>query len=286
MHNVPYSRYMQIRDTLFERLTEEYTNEIGKHINRNNIPNTPRPSSVFWHHVTLDTMRIALDQPPPFAAETPLIGMYPGMLEDMKADQRAEATRKPYKEVPPTVEEPPFVPTTVKSNHHVPMVNAVVPSDDRSQTSKSCAGSKQRKWSNYSQQSYRSSKTQKYAEYNPALSFDPIEVWPISGNKSVASGNRSVSSENRSIAPKHHGLERNNRNYPHRIRPKFDRITWNGMCTTFNTFKAAVDSHLMQVDALYLTDTVFVHHYREHGPQCLVSDVIIQRFKQSILSSI
>ena len=155
-------------------------------------------------------MRIALDQPPPYQAESSLIGMYPGMFKDMKADQRAEATRKSYKEVPPTVEEPPFVPTTVPSNHHVPMVNAVVPSDDRSQTSKSCAGSKLSKRSNHSQQSYRSSKTQKYAEYNPALYFDSIEVWPISGYKSVASGNRSISSENKSIAPSYHGLERKN----------------------------------------------------------------------------
>ena len=44
MHNVLYSRYMQIRDTLFERLTEEYTNEIERPINRYKIPNTPKPS--------------------------------------------------------------------------------------------------------------------------------------------------------------------------------------------------------------------------------------------------
>ena len=75
-------------------------------------------------------MRTAPDHPPPFTAETLLIAMYPGMFRDMKADQRVEATRKPYKEVPPTVEEPPFVPTTVPSNHHVPMTNAIVPSDE------------------------------------------------------------------------------------------------------------------------------------------------------------
>src|SRR5687768_13021242 len=51
------------------------------------------------------------------------------------------------------------------------------------------------------------------------------------------------------------------------------------MCTTFNTFKAAVESHLMQVDALYLADPVFVHHYKEHGPQCIVSGVIFERYK-------
>src|SRR5687768_12297214 len=51
------------------------------------------------------------------------------------------------------------------------------------------------------------------------------------------------------------------------------------MCTTFNTFKVAVELHIMQVEAMYLTIPLFVHHYREFGPHCLVSDTVFNMFE-------
>ena len=66
-----------------------------------------------------------------------------------------------------------------------------------------------------------------------------------------------------------------------KIRPKFDKVNWNGMNNTFRAFKNTVEGHLLQTGASYLFNKIFLGIYKELGDECLKSDVIWKMFKVS-----
>ena len=66
---------------------------------------------------------------------------------------------------------------------------------------------------------------------------------------------------------------------PAKIRPKFDKGNWDGMNSTFRTFKAILEGHLLQVGAGYLTNPTFMTIYKDLGTDCFKSDVFWKLFK-------
>ena len=50
-------------------------------------------------------------------------------------------------------------------------------------------------------------------------------------------------------------------NKPSKACAKFDKVQWNKSRTTFRKFRKAVDGHLLQADAGYLIDPVFLTEY-------------------------
>lgn len=73
--------------------------------------------------------------------------------------------------------------------------------------------------------------------------------------------------------------DRRNRSNPAKIRPKFDKQNWDGMNTTFRIFKRALEGHLLQVGAGYLTNPTFLGIYLELKDECFKSDVFWKMFK-------
>ena len=55
------------------------------------------------------------------------------------------------------------------------------------------------------------------------------------------------------------------------VRPKFDSAKWDGMSTTFKSFQRAIEGHLLQVGAGYLTQPAFIEEYEENGTEYLGS---------------
>ena len=66
-----------------------------------------------------------------------------------------------------------------------------------------------------------------------------------------------------------------------KIRPKFKKVSWNGLNSTFRLFKRTVEGHLLQVGAGYLTNPTFLDMYEKLGEDCLKSDVFWKMFKVS-----
>ena len=71
-----------------------------------------------------------------------------------------------------------------------------------------------------------------------------------------------------------------------RIRPKFDKVNWNGMSNTFRAFKNAVEGHLHQVGASYLVKKTFLGMYKELGMECFETDDFWTLYKVSELQAI
>src|SRR5687767_15679556 len=46
-----------------------------------------------------------------------------------------------------------------------------------------------------------------------------------------------------------------------KVRPKFDKISWDGMSSTFAKFRKVLEGHLIQVGAGYLIETRFLNMY-------------------------
>ena len=51
------------------------------------------------------------------------------------------------------------------------------------------------------------------------------------------------------------------------------------MNSSFRAFKKAVEGHLLQVGAGYLTNATFLDMYKKSGEDCLKSDVFWKMFK-------
>src|SRR5690349_1591484 len=81
-----------------------------------------------------------------------------------------------------------------------------------------------------------SSKDQ-WEDYNSYVSLDFTDI--RHGKESIRNLGKSVPSR----------AERSLRYAPHKIRPKFDKISWNGMISTYKAFEQAVEAHLLQVSA-------------------------------------
>src|SRR5687767_1261039 len=57
-----------------------------------------------------------------------------------------------------------------------------------------------------------------------------------------------------------------------RIWPKFDKISWDGMSSTFAKFKKLLEGHLIQVGAGYLIESRFYKVYLHFGEEYFKSD--------------
>ena len=67
---------------------------------------------------------------------------------------------------------------------------------------------------------------------------------------------------------------------PAKFRAKFD-TKWDGLCSSFNVFKRALEGHLLQVGAGYMTQPSFIDHYKELKTDYLKSDVFWNLYKVS-----
>ena len=66
---------------------------------------------------------------------------------------------------------------------------------------------------------------------------------------------------------------RSHRMKPCKLRPKFEKVQWDGMHSFFRTFRKAIEGHLLQVGAGYLIDQSFIELYAKLGKNYLKSDV-------------
>ena len=62
---------------------------------------------------------------------------------------------------------------------------------------------------------------------------------------------------------------------------KFNKAKWDGMSSSFRAFKKAVEGHLLQVGAGYLTDPSFVQVYLQLGHDYLKSDIFQKKHQVS-----
>ena len=62
-------------------------------------------------------------------------------------------------------------------------------------------------------------------------------------------------------------IDRHNHYKPAKIKPKFEKATWDGKQGTFETFKQSIEGHLLQVGAGYLLDKTFVDMYKRLGQE-------------------
>src|SRR5687768_18554373 len=93
-------------------------------------------------------------------------------------------------------------------------------------------------------------------------------------------------SKRSSDASNSHAYDRKNTANAAKIRPKFEKITWNGMSSTFRAFGAALEGHLMQVGAGYLIDTTIIDIYKKLGAEHLNSDTFWQLHKIPLAQAI
>ena len=75
--------------------------------------------------------------------------------------------------------------------------------------------------------------------------------------------------------------DRHFRSLPAKVRTKFDKISWDGMHTTFRPFRRAVEGHLLQVGAGYLASNNFVEAYKILGEEYLKTDKFWNTYKIS-----
>src|SRR5687767_15075011 len=57
-----------------------------------------------------------------------------------------------------------------------------------------------------------------------------------------------------------------------KVRPKFDKISWGGMSSTFAKFRKILEGHLIQVGAGYLIEPRFLKVYLLFGVEYFKSD--------------
>ena len=75
--------------------------------------------------------------------------------------------------------------------------------------------------------------------------------------------------------------DRHFRGLPAKARTKFEKISWNGMHTSFRPFRRAVEGHLLQVGAGYLASNEFVEAYKILGEEYLKTDKFWNTYKVS-----
>src|SRR5688500_3957372 len=81
-------------------------------------------------------------------------------------------------------------------------------------------------------------------------------------------------------------IERKNRGMMAKIRPKFDKVSWNGMNNSFRAFKNAVEGHLLHTGASYLYNQEFLGIYKKLGNEYFKTDVFWILYKVSYLQAI
>ena len=87
-----------------------------------------------------------------------------------------------------------------------------------------------------------------------------------------------------SIPPK--PMDRYYRGLSAKPRPKFEKISWNGMHTSFSPFRCAIEGHLLQVGAGYLTSKDFLDCYKILGEEYLKSEKFWNTYKVSFLQAL
>src|SRR5687768_14064145 len=90
-----------------------------------------------------------------------------------------------------------------------------------------------------------------YNPYAPKLNDKDIKstsqsLGPVSARPVSVSGSQNDKSE---------------RLKAHKTRPKFDKISWDGMDLSFAKFKRILEGHLIQFGAVYLLDANFLSEY-------------------------
>ena len=73
--------------------------------------------------------------------------------------------------------------------------------------------------------------------------------------------------------------DRKHRTDPAKIRPKFDKPYWDGTTSTFRAFKLALEGHLLQVGAWYLTNQTFIGMDLGLKDETFKSDVFWKLYK-------
>ena len=71
------------------------------------------------------------------------------------------------------------------------------------------------------------------------------------------------------------------RQKPAKMTAKFGSVKWDGMSSTFRIFRKALEGHLLQVGAGYLTQPAFMQIYKELKTNFLKSDVFWNLYKVS-----
>ena len=80
--------------------------------------------------------------------------------------------------------------------------------------------------------------------------------------------------------------DRSHRNKPAKCRAKVDTIKWDGLSHSFRSFKRAIEGHLIQVGAGYLTQPQFVETYKETGKDFLISSAFWSLYKVSMAQAL
>jgi hypothetical protein len=144
----------------------------------------------------------------------------------------------------------------------VPIAQAYTHVDEAYEYSKSFRSKHTRKESVKKEESvYEGEDIQEWPDY---ISLDSTD---IRAGKKIKAG--SVCSLN----------DRKNRANPAKIRLKFEKVSWNGLSSTFMNFQQAVEGHLLQVGAGYLTQSTFLGIYKQTGAECFKSDLFYKMYK-------
>ena len=247
-NDVPYSDYLKIRQELLPVLQKIYGDT------------KPKPPS-----------------PPPYQPISPIVKEFE--QEKAKEKERSKSMRssKTYRTTPPAYHDPldkiaskeksvlgskkskkdsDGFPCTVYTCQEADLnslkSSRSLKSDGPSLSSQSIQLPKKLKVENLSLKSYKSSLNEH--DYN--------------GGDSIHS---SSSSSTRSLRMK-----------PAKIRPKFEKVKWDGMNTTFRSFKRAIEGHLLQVGAGYLTEDSFIQLYFQMGQEYLKSKHFWEKYQISI----
>ena len=70
------------------------------------------------------------------------------------------------------------------------------------------------------------------------------------------------------------------------MKPKFEKVSWNCMNSTFWSFREDVEGHLLQVGAGYVTNPTFLDMYKTMGEDCLKCDAFWEMFKISYAQAV
>ena len=179
------------------------------------------------------------DQPPPYTRVSPMVQQFQ-REHDQSYRQRHgnETSRHTYRTTRPN-------PIDSVVSFPIPMADAVEAQETESVRSYT---------SRFSKKTKKDSDSQEEWPDEAYVSLDPTDM-----KSRKWSSNESTS----------HAFDRKNRANAAKIRPKFKKITWNGMSSTFRAFGAALEGHLMQVGAGYLIDKIFLEIYKKLGTEHL-----------------
>lgn len=265
-----YAQCLLVKDGLYKALCQEFNSVMHQPINQKP---SPTPKAV-WHDVA---MNIAPNQPAPFAADLPEISMPPPYTipysrespvvaryrQEKRQQEKMNSSCKTYRTTPPNEEDNSTIASANSTNRNIMVAAAYVPDDSKLYSS-----------SKHSQASKHSSHSSKHTKHGSqsykafiANAFDPIETWKPKMDSSIASMSTSI--------------DRSLRKAPAKIQPKFEKLHWNRMGLTFNAFKRAVEGHLMQVGAIYLTSPFFIGLFNIHGQDDFDNDVVWNQFQIS-----